>query len=134
MRQSFPIIILPAKSLNSLFIMRDKKTFTIAFPTISDLDVTVTESGKGLSKYIKSTFTQATITKTIKCSNPACYKGGLNIAMKLWEMVTTQSTHFEAIVKCNGLEGTPLSKRKRNPCLNEFNYTIDLKYNAPESN
>ncbi len=109
--------------------MRDKKTFSIAFPDISNLEVTIVESGKGISSKTNTRkYSHADITKTIKCANPDCRKGGFNIATILWRMASNQSASFSEIVNCSGFEGNPQTKRKRNPCLNTFQFSIELKY------
>lgn len=112
--------------------MRTNKTFSIAFPDIADLDLTLEESGKaGISQFHTRKFSHASVTRTIKCSNPDCHKGGFDVASVVWQMVSNQSTNVTESIKCKGLEGHPQSKRKRNPCLNEFKYSIELKYKQP---
>ncbi len=109
--------------------MESGKTFSIAFPNVSELHVTIKEIGIGVkpNKSAKK-FSHDTITKTIKCSNPACHNGGLKIARILWQMDSNRSTAFEGSVKCTGLEGTPQAKRKRLSCINSYHYKISIKY------
>jgi hypothetical protein len=107
-------------------------TFAKAFPTVKTAVVTVEESGdfpRGYPEEIKSiTYRDGQIAETIRCHNPLCQQGGLDIGSTVRWMVDARTERQELSQSCPGHEGSPKGRRKGMPCMNRFKATIGIEY------
>jgi len=102
------------------FVFGQKVSFDQAFPEIEDITVTIKESGHG----VRREFSARTFGKSVgeygNCSNPLCYKGGVNVGHLIRSMVSGKKTHLEEFSICRGYEGSPKGRRRYRSCINTF--------------
>lgn len=90
-----------------------------AFPGIESFELSVEQdlwenyTEKGSQR--KARYTLDSIPKRLRCVNPRCQQGGLD----LQEIVVFWS-NGEHRLPCNGHEGSPAGKRLGDPCDNSF--------------
>ena len=90
-----------------------------AFPDIEAIDITITQDPYG--QYLQhdwqriSRFTKSDIPSHVRCANPRCQQGGLDL-----QNIVLLSPDGEHEFYCNGHEGTPAGRRKGDPCDNRF--------------
>jgi hypothetical protein len=90
-----------------------------AFPDIEAIDITITQDPYG--HYLQhdwqrtSRFTKNTIPSRLRCANPRCQQGGLEL-----QNIVLFSLDGKHEFPCNGHEGTPAGRRIGAPCDNRF--------------
>ncbi len=103
--------------------------FGKAFPDIKDLEVKVTEEGRGLLYGPRTgTYTRANFPgEYVNCSNTLCYNGGFSLGNLVRGMVYGREQEREwEYVFCQGHEGSPKGRRNYGPCPNGFNVKIKI--------
>jgi hypothetical protein len=65
-------------------------------------------------------FTKATMPRHLKCANPRCRQGGLDLQEIVINWGSMQRTFY-----CSGHEGSPKGRRKGDPCTNSFEVTLE---------
>ena len=69
------------------------------------------------------------ISEYVNCSNKLCYNGGVSVCDVLRHMVDAKLTEYESEVRiCQGYEGSPKGRRRRNPCVHTFKVEARVKY------
>ena len=90
-----------------------------AFPDIQSLDLEVSQDPCGNYSHNKamksSRFTMDNLRPYIRCLNPQCQQGGLELQNLILFWPDGEETF-----RCNGHEGTPKGRRKGAPCDNYF--------------
>jgi hypothetical protein len=90
-----------------------------AFPGVDVIDITITQDPYG--QYLQhdwqrtSPYTKSTVPSHLRCVNPRCRQGGLEL-QNIIEFFPDGQHEFP----CNGHEGTPAGRRKGDPCDNRF--------------
>lgn len=121
------------------FVFSSKTSFSVAFPKIDSVNITVIEV-EGPEKVNfdspppyparSMTYSEKTIGEFIDCHNSICYNGGFQIGSILHEMVRTKETFRESVTCCQGYEGSPKGKRRYRSCLHYFHYRVTIEYKA----
>lgn len=107
-----------------------KVGFVEAFPSISEISVTVIEFKDFWKKndgFYPNTryYDQYDLPgQFIDCTNPACDCGGFSIGNIISEMVSTRKESLEDSTKCRGKEGRNSSRS----CMHLFEYQIKIRY------
>lgn len=116
--------------LESEPVIGKKVSFEEAFPEIGELNVKVTEIGRGTDykehtiNYSKADFPG----QFIDCSNPLCYGGGFSIGRIIRNMVDNRETELETTEHCKGYEGSPKGRRKYRECTDIFKVKVNIDY------
>lgn len=105
-----------------------KTSFAEAFPQITHLRVTITESDGGTDE----SSVYWTDGEFADCSNPLCYGGGVSIGTMLREMVRDRATDGEFTKLCKGHEGSRKGRRIYRKCLHAFTVRIAVVYADPD--
>lgn len=67
----------------------------------------------------ESRFTKSNIPRYLRCANPRCQQGGLDL-----QQIVNFWPSGERTFHCDGHEGTPKGRRKGDPCDNSFLVTL----------
>jgi hypothetical protein len=65
-------------------------------------------------------FTKSNIPRYLKCANPRCQQGGLDL-----QQIVNFGSAGQTTLYCNGHEGSPAGRRKGDPCDNSFIVTLE---------
>lgn len=104
-------------------------SFAEAFPTVEDVNVVVTEQGKGVHPGFETlNHKLTTIGEFINCHNSLCYNGGFRLGDILRSMVREGATERESSMMCQGKEGSPKGKKTYRRCTNCFSIKVTIKY------
>ncbi len=103
-------------------------TFEDKWPTIENLKMRVTEKGykeKGQGEQ-ERVFTEKEFPGDfLKCHNPLCKDGEVDIGGIVSDMVAKTEEHKEGTLHCSGQE---ISGTYRSTCPNSFGYEVEVKY------
>lgn len=97
-----------------------------AFPEFASIDLTVEQDPFQMYSSHTTTrvrrYTKATVPRWLRCLNPRCQQGGLDLQnfISFWPP-GKQTFH------CDGHEGTPKGRRKGAPCGNSFVLTLSTE-------
>ena len=94
-----------------------------AFYGIASFELTVVQDRFGMytreAWQRESRFTKGDIPRYLRCANPRCQQGGLDL-----QQIVNFWPSGEQTFHCNGHEGTPQGRRKGDPCDNSFVVTL----------
>jgi hypothetical protein len=116
--------------MNGRWLARESDSDS-AFPSVKSLTLTYTQHGDGVDdrRYPRSHgFNQG---PSLRCDNPRCHAGGVDLTHFIREMVRTLATSQKLELGCNGFEGSPKGRRKVTTCFNHFSVTITIVYLEP---
>jgi hypothetical protein len=94
-----------------------------AFSGIASFELKVVQDRFGM--YLReewqreSRYTKSNIPRYLRCANPRCQQGGLDLQQIVNFWPSGEKTFY-----CNGHEGTPKGRRKGDPCDNSFVVTL----------
>lgn len=100
-----------------------------AFPGIT-FEITITQDKFG--NYIQqehrktSRFTKENVPAHLRCANPRCQQGGLNL-----QQIILFHSSGNYSYSCNGHEGSPKGRRKGDPCDNYFEIVLEKEEVEP---
>lgn len=97
-----------------------------AFPGVEEIDITIVQDPYGYYCQHEwqrvSRFTKATLPSHVRCANPRCQQGGLQL-----QNLVLFHPDGEFEFSCNGHEGSPAGRRKGDPCDNRFSVKLAVK-------
>jgi hypothetical protein len=109
-------------------------TFHEAYPTIAKLHVEVSEKELGSSGLARRlTFTEQHFQHAVNCSNPVCYRGGVQVGWLIHDMVRNKETDREETKSCEGYEGSPKGRKRYRTCLHRFTVKAHVDYREDAS-
>jgi hypothetical protein len=104
-------------------------SFEKAFPSVAELDVTVTEAGDDLHGGSRtSRYRNSEVPEYVNCLNPRCYNGGFHVGSAVHLMTYPRETEWSGERSCQGYEGSPKGRVNHGPCDHYFKVRIKVEY------
>ena len=115
----------------TIFVYKNKMSFKEEFPQISSIDMSVSESGRGVKDWeaIKKYNISNLPEEYIDCSNRLCYNGGFSIKEIIRKMVSEHLINYKSTELCQGYEGSPNGQIRYRDCINGFHVNVKITYN-----
>ena len=121
-------------SQTDYFLGEKTSDFSKAFPTIEKVSAIIIERGKGINEFNREIHCdERSLSEYINCHNPRCYNGGVHIGQILHFMEASTKTEDQIHKRCQGYEGSPKGRIRREPCFNTFQITINIVYKSKPS-
>ena len=106
-------------------------SFREAYPQIAQYRVEVTQDPWGYHcqhDWQRTSVYTNGLPSTIRCANPRCQQGGLDLQVYIDTMVCSRTRESAFQAYCRGHEGSPKGRRKGAPCDNRFDLKIELEF------
>ena len=105
-------------------------SFSTAHPCFRSLVVRAKHVGKfAYPMQREQVFSDSSIPRVLSCPNPRCQQGGYDLTATILTLEHGQTAKYQVNYSCNGHEGTPMGRRKGNPCMNSVALEFEALFN-----
>jgi hypothetical protein len=119
----------PLDRTNRVFVQLT--TFDKALPALEDVIIEYSE-GSTVGRVRDGSYRSRTSVRNsggqLRCSNPACRRGGYELDFDIHDMVRNKLVSKRFVKHCPGDEGSPKGRRPGRTCLNSMDGRITLIY------